>query len=311
MKAIMRELTAKEVGERETPKWIKPSIPVEFHPFLGKRGLPEPWHSRPGPLGQKTKGLDRWQANHFVVYRPETAKALYDGAPSPVVYRIGTLPAIEIWARRYAEGCEGPDEIAEAFATRFLPRHFPHPTVPPVGLPCPPDRALPDESLLATGSGFCNEQARIFVRLCQTQGIPARLIFLFYADGATGHTTAEYWNGRKWGMVDVSWYCVFRNPRGEPLSAAECHGTAEQREWVAGTYRRRMETFRALTDEEIAGRAFLPETPDRAYKVAQLAADRRVYLDQHMEMERLRRHLAYFGVLEMPLPPPARGRRKQ
>jgi hypothetical protein len=38
------------------------------------------------------------------------------------------------------------------------------------------NRNLDDEALLASGCGWRNEQARVFIRLCQVNGIPARML---------------------------------------------------------------------------------------------------------------------------------------
>ncbi len=40
-------------------------------------GPPEPLHSQPDPIGVGTWGVDYWQADNFIVYRPETADDLY------------------------------------------------------------------------------------------------------------------------------------------------------------------------------------------------------------------------------------------
>lgn len=296
-------LTAEEMQAEQTPAWAKEEIPAAFQPFLGKFGLPERWPARPGPLGKKVLGIDRWQANHFIVCRPETEAYLYGAySPTGTSRRPGLLPAYERLAAAEAGLLSGAQEKAVAFVTRTLPAVIPHPTVPPIGPFCRTDRALDDEALLASGAGFCNEQARVFVRLCQVSGIPARLVFLFYADGATGHTTAEFWTGSKWAMVDVSWFMVFPGRDGTLMSALECHGRSVSRGLMADAYYDRMARILDLTDEALAGRSIPAETRDRPAAVGAKAAELRAYVRERFNKDYLAKHLDCFGLVNYPLP---------
>lgn len=296
-------LTAEELQEAQTPAWAREPIPAGMAPYVARAGLGEPWHSKKGPLGTKVLGIDRWQANHFIVYRPETA-AFLDGPYTPLTvhYKPGLLPLHERTAAEYAGHLKTAVGKATVFVTRTLPERIPHATVPPIGAGCRTDRALDDEPLLASGCGFCNEQARVFIRLCQVSGIPARLVFLFYADHATGHTTAEFWTGSKWAMVDVSWYAVFPGPDGALMSAAECHGNAVQRGLMAETYYNRMQRILALSDEAIGGLSVPAGTPDRAAAVRAKAAELREYVRGFAKKDYLAGHLDQFGLLNVPLP---------
>ncbi len=106
----------------------------------------------------------------------------------------------------------------------------------------PANRGLDDEALLASGSAWCNEQGRIFTRMCQVAGIPSRLIFLFFGNGKNGHTIAEAYVDGRWVMADASWMVIFRDEAGQPMSAAECHDPAN-RKLIVDTYRRRCEAL--------------------------------------------------------------------
>ena len=213
-----------QIHAARCPAWAKDSLPAEMLPYLGKFGLPEPFPQRAGPLGKGVAGIDRWQANRFIVYRAETAKFLYgDYTPLRVEYRPGSLPSYERLVQEYTRGKTGQRDKALALLTRAMAERFPHPTMPPLGPHCRADRGLLDEELLKSGCGFCNEQARVFARLCQVAGIPARLVYLFYADQRTGHTICEIHVDGRWAMADASWFCVFPAADGHWLSAAECH----------------------------------------------------------------------------------------
>ena len=234
-----------------TPDWAKEQVPEHIRPFMGRAGLPEPQRSKKGPLGDAVQGIDRYHANHFVVYGPETAEFLYrEYTPLKVGYKKGLLPAYENVAAEHTGGLTSDREKAVALL-RAMPKILKHPTMPPCGKHVRADRGLLDEPLLASGAGFCNEQARVFVRLCQVLDIPARLVFLFYADNRTGHTIAEFYADGHWSMADTSWFCVFPAADGHLLSAAEAHDKGPNHERVQAVYRERFEELLKLSDAEL------------------------------------------------------------
>jgi hypothetical protein len=237
-----------------TPAWAKEQVPEATRPFVGRAGLPEPQRSKKEPLGDAVSGIDRYHANHFVVYGPQTAKFLYDGyTPTTVRYKPGTLPTYEAAVAKHAAGLKSDREKAVALlgAMHDLCKH---PTMPPCGPGVRADRGLLDEALLKSGRGFCNEQARVYARLCQVAGIPARLVFLFYADNRTGHTIAEFYADGRWSMADSSWFCVFPDPvDGHLMSAAEAHEKGPRHDAVQSVYRERFEELLKLTDEQLGG----------------------------------------------------------
>lgn len=248
------------------PTWLQDDVPAQYQQFVARRGLPEPFHSGTKPLGMRTRGIDRWQANHFLVHNAQIADFIeHEYTPQQVGYVRGTLPEFERVAGRY--GGE-PRE----FLTQALPKH---PTIPPIGPLCPTNRGLDDAALLRSGVGFCNEQARVFVRLCQVSGIPARLIYLFYADRKTGHTTAEYLRDGRWVFVDVSWFIEVGG-----LSTAACH---REPDLVRRAYAERRQILAGMSDKELAG-----STP--------AAAAVRTMLQTRDDQ------LWVFGVLNYPLP---------
>jgi transglutaminase-like putative cysteine protease len=163
----------------DCPAWAQETVPERVRPYLGRFGLPEPYPQQKTPLGGDTAGVDLWQANHFVGYHKETAEYLYKTySPTAIAYRKGSLPGYERLVAQYTAGCKSDREKALALLKRAMPKAILHPSIPPYGPMCPPDRAAGDEELLKSGQGWCNEQARVFVRLCQVAGIPARMIFL-------------------------------------------------------------------------------------------------------------------------------------
>jgi len=286
------------------PEWAKEELPREMLPFVGRFGLPDPYPQRRDPLGKSVAGIDRWQANQFIAYRAETARFLYGAyTPTKVDCRRGTLPAYEKLVARYTAGMKTDREKATALLTQALPREFRHPTMPPLGAPVRADRALLDEALLKSGAGFCNEQARVFTRLCQAAGIPARIIQLFYSDKRTGHTISEFYADGRWAMADSSWFCVFPAADGPLMSAAECHEEGPNRRLVGETYFGRFQQLIAMPDEELVGGHFAASDPPggRKEKVAAEAAAVRKGL-RARTAQALGDQLWRFGIINYPLP---------
>jgi len=289
----------------KTPEWVKEDLPEWVLPYVGKFGLSEAWQQRvKSVLGGGVAGIDRWQANHFIVYRKETAEYLYGAyTPPEAGYKKGTLPAYEKLAAKYTEGLTSDSEKAVALLTKALPREFMHPTVPPLGPGCRANRNLEDGPLLQSGTGFCNEQARVFVRLCQVLGIRARIVYLFYSDNRTGHTIAEFCSDGRWAMADVSWFCVFPAEDGHLMSAAECHEAGPNREPVGRTYFARMQEIIALPDEALVGKRYA-HIEDEAERAKQIAA-RAIAVREGLAKKTakfLGDHLGEFGLINYPLP---------
>ena len=226
---------------RETPTWAMVEVPDWVEPYLGRPGLGPPWTDKTGPLASGVAGIDRYHANHFVVYRPETADYLYsEYTPTTIDYPRGLLPSYENAVAPLLSEGGSQTELLERLMLGPVLELTPHPTVPPYGPRVPANRNLDDEALLASGSAWCNEQARVFTRMCQMAGIPARMIFLFFGNGKNGHTIAEAYADGQWIMADASWMVVFRDEAGTAMTAAECHNPAN-RERVQAIYRQRCE----------------------------------------------------------------------
>jgi hypothetical protein len=242
------DLNDPELNPTNCPAWAKEAKPDWVKPFMGFSGTPVSW--RPGKkiFGSATQGIDRYQANQFVFYRPETADYLYkDYTPLQVNYKAGTLPAYEKVAAAYTAGCKTETEKAVALLTKAMPAVFRHPGMPPLGPAVKPSRNLGDEALLVTGCGWCNEQARVFIRLCQVLGIQARMIHLF----GQNHTVAEFYADGRWALADASNFFVSPGQDGKLLSAAQCHDRGDGQRAYAEAKQKRMRELAAMTDEQL------------------------------------------------------------
>jgi hypothetical protein len=291
---IVHDLDHPDFNPPDCPAWAKETLPPSIRPYCGRNGLPSPWNDRKYAMAMTVRGVDRYHANHFVVYRPETARFLYtDYTPLEVHYRPGLLPSYEKLAAEVTSPDQTPREKAVSLLIRGASR-IRHSIMPPCGPNVRPDRNCDDESLLQSGLGPCNEQARVFVRLCQVCGIPARLIQLFYSD-TTGHCVAEFHAEGGWCMADASWFCVVPAANGRLLSAEECHDRGEGQKRAGLAYFKRFQELRACSPEELG------------LTKGTLAHDGETNLQYWQRMsarsaETLAADLYLFGVMNYPLP---------
>lgn len=282
------------------PGWAKVQTPEWTKPFTARR-------LRGQTLGKAVRGVDFYHANEIIVYSRETADYLYkEYTPVEGSYIKGTLPSFEQLAGEFSEGLATDTEKALALLTKAIGFRMFHPAFPPLGPDCPPDRGLDDEDLLTSGCGWCNEQSRVFIRLCQVSGLQARMIHLNYSDMKTGHSVCEFYSGGAWHMADSTSLCVFPGPEGRLMSAAECH-REENKIRVGDAYCARLKALMQLPDEELAGRKFahIPEARERALKISAEAAAWRdkfskVAPEDSSSQAGLR--LYKFGVINYPLP---------
>ena len=273
----------------DCPEWAKESLQESISRFRGRNGQPHPHRDRSSPLAMTVLGIDRYHANQFIVFRPETADFLYsEYTPTNVPFRRGLLPKFEKLAALVTQDCASDTEKAVALLQRGASR-VKHPQGPPCGDWVSANRNLDDEALLASGSGWCNEQARIFVRLCQVSGIPARIIQLFYSDEKSGHCIAEFYADGRWCMADATWFCVFPGEDGHLLSAAQCHDGGKNQEWCGHAYEKRWAELLTLSDESVN---FNTPEETRVWRESLRKEDARSLADKHY----------YFGIINYPLP---------
>lgn len=280
------DLSGPDYTPPDCPAWAIERLPDRIKPYAGVNGTPAEWYPKDGILAKCVRGIDRYQANNYLFYRPETAAYLYgDYTPLAVDYKPGTLPAYEKAVARHTAGCRTDSERLTALL-KAMPDIFRHTLMPPCGAPSvPTDRNLDDEALLASRCGWCNEQARVFVRLCQVLGMPGRLVHLF----GQNHTVCEICVDGGWAMVDASNLFVAPGRDGKWLSAAQCHDGGEGQRLYAEAKKRRMMELAAMNDEALG----FP-TADQAAKFREGCAK--------LSVDELARRNVGFGVINYPLP---------
>jgi len=79
-----------------------------------------------------------------------------------------------------------------------------------------------EEAIIARGSDWCTDVARVACVLLQVAGLPARLVYLFDLSRAySGHTVIEVFHHGHWGVVDPLLGIVYRDGGTQVYSAAQ------------------------------------------------------------------------------------------
>ena len=227
------------------PPWVKVALPAWVEPFVRKLYV------------EGVAGIDRYHAFSSVPFCEETAQYLYEQyTPITVDYKKGTLPAYEKLVQQHVSHLNSDREKAVYLLTKVVPVAAKHPTIPPCGEFTPGNRGLSDEELLVSGDAWCNEQSRVFVRLCQVAGIPARMIFLNYSEKAaqesdlSAHVISEFYAEGRWSMADPTFSVVFPHPDGHLMSAEECHSGGEGQALTQQHYEKRYTEINKSEDED-------------------------------------------------------------
>ena len=149
----------------------------------------------------------------------ETADALYRAYTPTEVQDANEVP-VELMrhAAEAVRGCSTPEERVEGIA-RFT-----------AGLAEGVDEQDLDgtvvggteEAIIARGSDWCVDVARVACAVCQLAGIPARLVYLCNAAQAySGHAIIEAYRQATWGAADSSTGVVYRHGDGRPATTWE------------------------------------------------------------------------------------------
>lgn len=222
---------------------------IDLTPYIG-RGFPGDIDR--GIAEVPVKGIDRQQTQGMVRLCPETYPALYGSgrycaadktgeaySPTKVRYRAGSRPRLEAIARELAPPGAPPRQKIRA-AIAWVNKTVVHPHLL---RNLAPDRALSEEGLIDSGIGWCNEQSRVFIALCEVMSLPARLCFLVHDNLRCGHTATEVFFDGRWAFVDVTFDVMVDLPDGRPATGAELAG--EHRALAHKAYRPKLEAYYA------------------------------------------------------------------
>ena len=219
-----------------------------------------PLYIAPSFEGLAVEGIDLDQAKSAILLNSDTEAILYgaDFSPTRIRYIPGSRPKLEEIAARLRGGA--PRESAEAVLWWILDniRH------PYFSVFVPKNRAITEEEIIESGVGWCNEQARALIALCEVMEIPGRMCFLSHKNGKCGHATAEVYLDGKWAWFDVTFGVRVELPDGKLATAGELSNT--YRDLASKAYRpvleRREALYMPFIEDESGWRTGERVTPD-------------------------------------------------
>ena len=170
------------------------------------------------------KGIDREQVQNAVRLCAETEDVLYTTfSPTKIRYQHGSRPELEKIVSTF-RGATPKQRMLEAM--HWVSEQIVHPHF--IG-PLAADRNFSEEQLVQSQCGWCNEQVRVFIALCEVMEIPARVCFLWHENGKTGHTASEVFIEGRWAFVDVTFAVTVPLPNGRLAEARELWRELRQR----------------------------------------------------------------------------------
>lgn len=159
--------------------------------------------------------VDRALLEEMVRLCPETAGVLYgEFTPTEVRYQRGSLPELEQYVAQATAGARDVEERVNAIV-RFTAK---------LGDRAPAQLEAmvvggTEEEIIARGSDWCTDVARVACALCQVAGIPARLVFLANPEQPySGHDIVEAYRQGVWGAADAVTGLVYHDALGKPVS---------------------------------------------------------------------------------------------
>ncbi len=85
-----------------------------------------------------------------------------------------------------------------------------------------------EEQIIARGTDWCTDVARVGCALYQVVGFPCRIVNIFNLDAAySGHVIVEVYRLGTWGAVDTSSGVVYRRDDGLPATTWDLMNAAE------------------------------------------------------------------------------------
>lgn len=88
-----------------------------------------------------------------------------------------------------------------------------------------------EEFVIAKGSDWCAELARVFCALCEVSGISARIVFALDG-GDDGHVLAECYADGEWMLVDPLAAKLYRDPDIGPIGTARMYELSSEQKRV-------------------------------------------------------------------------------
>ncbi|MEI8248415.1 MAG: transglutaminase-like domain-containing protein [Lentisphaerota bacterium] len=182
-------------------------------------------------------GIDLEQSLNYIALADVSLDFIYDKYTSGrLIYAAGSRPVLEAIAAGLVGGIADELEKIDKLTTFVAEK------VPWAGyyhlamghkLAC--NRNLNEEDLIASGFGWCNEQARLLCALTQVVGIPSRLVFAAARKGG-GHVVVEALTSNGWLLIDQSFCYLFIN-NGKIVDAYNVWHNKQNRNYFESGYK--------------------------------------------------------------------------
>jgi hypothetical protein len=185
--------------------------------------------------------VDRVLMARMVRLCPETSAHLYtDYTSTESGYEPGTRPELEGHLKVATLGCTTAEERVDAIALFCAG----------LGARAPQDinqtvLGGTEEEIIARGSDWCTDVARVACVLYQVSGLAARMVYLAdVLQAYSGHATVEVHRDCVWGGVDPTTGVAYRTADGTPASTwdlmadpdlVECHRQASRSAYARPT----------------------------------------------------------------------------
>lgn len=159
--------------------------------------------------------VDRLLMENMVRLCIETADYLYsEYTPTRAFHRKGARPQLEHCVEKIVQTCDSDEKCVEAiaqFTSQLKDRTSDGLDSIRVG--------GTEEEIIARGSDWCADVARVGCALCQVAGYTSRMVYLVDTEKAySGHVIMEvFWVG-VWGAVDPLTGVLYRHSGGDPAS---------------------------------------------------------------------------------------------
>ncbi|MDD5705696.1 MAG: transglutaminase-like domain-containing protein [Kiritimatiellae bacterium] len=183
-------------------------------------------------------GIDLVQALNYLALDEAGEGFIYDHyTNSKLAYTAGRRPALEEIVTRLRIGSAAPAAKVQAIAT-FVAEKVPWAGFyeRDIGTTLRGDRALDEEGIVASGYGWCNEQARVFCVLTQVAGLASRLVFAGNPKAGYGHVIAEVLLPEGWLAADQSFGFLFLHG-DRPVRAVDIYREPACRAFFSPRYR--------------------------------------------------------------------------
>ena len=168
--------------------------------------------------------VDRELAASMVRLCEETAAHLYNAYTDlHVGYVTGSRPALEESLSEITLTAVAPGQLISAIAnfTQGLAGKRPR------GLDALRFGGT-EEQIIARGSEWCTDLARVGCALYQVGGYPSRIVFLFNLAAAySGHVIVEVYRSETWGAIDTNSAVVYQKDDGAPATTWELMNDAQ------------------------------------------------------------------------------------